>query len=124
MRRILIRWLINAIALYIAVLTVEGITYEGGWGGFIILAAIFGLINTLIGPILKVLSCPLMILTLGLFTLVINAILLKLTSVFGHAFGVHLSVPDFWPAFWGAVAISITSVVLSIILGNPRRKGR
>lgn len=122
MRRILIRWLINAIALYIAVLTVVGITYEGGWTNFAVLAAIFGLVNTLIGPILKMLSCPLMVLTLGLFTLIINAALLKLTSVFGHVFGAHLSVPDFLSALWGAVVISIVSIVLSIAFREHRKK--
>jgi len=76
MRRILVRWLINAIALYVAIYVLGDtrIGYDGGWGGLFTMAAIIGLVNAVIGPFLKFLSCPLIILTLGLFTLIINAV--------------------------------------------------
>ena len=122
MRRLLVRWLINAVALYVAILAVPEITHEGGWGDLILLAAIFGLVNTFIGPVLKLLCCPLLILTLGLFTLVINGVLLRLTSLFGHVFGAHLTVPGVLPAIRGALIISIASIILSIVLGGDRKK--
>ena len=122
MRRLLIRWLASAIAIYVAVLAVPEITHEGGWGSLVILAAILGLVNALLRPVLKVLSCPLMIVTLGLFTLVINAVLLKLTSLLGDVFGARLTVPGIVPAVWGALIISIVGVVLSVILGGQKKK--
>ena len=122
MRRLLIRWLASAIAIYVAILIVPEITHEGGWGGLVILAAILGLVNALLRPVLKVLSCPLMIVTLGLFTLVINAALLKVTSSLGNVFGARLTVPGILPAVWGALIISIVGMVLSIILGGQKKK--
>ncbi len=124
MRHILVRWLINAIALYVAIYVMggSGIIYDGGWGGLFIMAAIIGLVNALIGPLLKLLSCPLVILTLGLFTLVINAILLQLATSFGHLLGVPLYVESFVAAFWAALIISAVSIVLTLLIGEPARK--
>lgn len=126
MRRILVRWLINAIALYVAIQVMggEGIRYDGGWEGLFVMAAIIGLVNALIGPLLKLLSCPLIILTLGLFTLVINAALLQLAASFGHAFGVPLYVESFGAAFWAALIISAASILLTLLIGEPAKKKR
>ena len=126
MRRILVRWLINAIALYVAIYVMggSGIIYDGGWRGLFIMAAIIGLVNALIAPFLKLLSCPLIILTLGLFTLVINAILLQLAASFGHLLGVPLRVESFVAAFWAALIISVVSIVLTLLIGEPARKKR
>jgi len=126
MRRILIRWLINVVGLYVAieVMRGRGVAYDGGWSGLLVMAAIIGLINALIGPLLKLLSCPLIILTLGVFTLVLNAVLLQLAASFGHLVGVSFSVQSFGAAFWAALIISAVSIVLTLLIGEPARKNR
>jgi len=115
MRNFLIRWFINAVALWVAVRLVgieastDLITIAG-------VALIFGLVNALIGPILRFLTCPLIILTLGLFTLVINALMLLLTSWVAGQLGLVFQVTDFWQAFIGALIISVVSFVLSLVI--------
>ena len=117
MRKLLLQWLINAVALFVAVRIVPGIDVDGsGWVVYAVAAIIFGLINTLIRPLLKLLTCPLIILTLGLFTLVINALMLWLTSLIGRAVGYGFYVHGFWPAFWGGVVVSVVSVVLNLVI--------
>jgi len=116
MGRLLIRLIINAVALWVAAQLVPGITAEGGWVVWVIVALIFGVLNALIRPLLKVLTCPLIILTLGLFTLVINAAMLLLLSWLAGVLGVGFHVDGFIPAFWGGLVISIVSFVLSLVL--------
>lgn len=88
MRNLLLRWLINGVALYAASELVAGITVEGGWVVLLVMAILFGLVNAIIRPLLKLLTCPLIVLTLGLFTLVINALMLWLASVLAGWLGV------------------------------------
>ena len=117
MTKFIIRWVINVIALYVAIWLLEGrINYHGAWTGILWLALIIGLLNALVRPLLKFLTCPLIILTLGLFTLVINAAMFWLASVVGQSFGFGLTIsePVWWNAFLGALVVSIVSVVLSI----------
>ena len=116
MTKFIIRWAINAVALYVAVLIVPGIALRGAWTDVIWLALIFGLLNALLRPLLKFLTCPLIILTLGLFSIVINTGMLLLTSKIGQALGFGLSVDGFWQAGLGSLVISLVSVVMSIIL--------
>ena len=116
MTKFIIRWAINAVALYIAVLIVPGITLRGAWTDVLWLALIFGLLNALLRPLLKFLTCPLIILTLGLFTILINTGMLLLTSRIGQALGFGLSVDGFWPAVLGSLVISLISVIMSLIL--------
>jgi putative membrane protein len=123
MTKFFIRWAINAVALYVAVLIVPGIDFFGKWTGVLWLALIIGLLNALVRPLLKFLTCPLIILTLGLFTIVINTLILMLTSSIGQAFNLGLTVDGFWPALLGSLVISIVSVIMSIILHNEL-KGR
>lgn len=115
MKKIAIRWLINAIALYIAAEIVPGIEAAGNISTIVFVAAIFGLVNALIRPILKSLTCPLIILTLGLFTLVINAAMLGLTGWLASQFGVGYHVGGVGAAFWGALVVSVVSLVLSLL---------
>lgn len=117
--RFLIRLLINAAALWIATLLVPGITASRDPVTFLAVALVFGLLNALVGPLLRVLTCPLMILTLGLFTFVINAVILLLTSALAARFGLGFHVAGFWSAFWGALVVSIVSVLLSIFVREP-----
>jgi putative membrane protein len=124
MTKFLLRLLINAVALYSAVYLVDGIRLQNNsWLAILILALIFGLVNALLRPVLKALTCPLILLTLGLFTLVLNTFLFYLTGQIGQAFGVGFTVDGFWPAFWGALIVSVVSVVLSLIL-KDELKGR
>jgi putative membrane protein len=116
-QKLLLRWLINGVALYVAAELVPGIHADGGWQVLAVMAIIFGLVNALISPILKFLTCPLIMLTLGLFTLVINALMLQLASWLGRQLGLGFYVTGFWPAFWGALVISVVSFVLTMLIG-------
>jgi putative membrane protein len=118
MRKLLLRWLINGVALYVAAELVPGIRTDGGWQVLAVMALIFGLVNALIRPILKLLTCPLIVLTLGLFTLVINALMLQLASWLGRQLGLGFYVAGFWPAFWGALVISVVSFALTLLIGD------
>lgn len=118
--KLLIRLIINAIALYAAAQLVNGIQLTDQIGGILFVALIFGVINAILGPILKTLSLPFILVTLGLFTLVINGLLLWLTAALSDS----LSVEGFWAAFWGALVISIVSWFLSAFLKDDDKKGR
>jgi putative membrane protein len=122
MSKFILRWVINAIALYLAVYLVPGVNLEGGWVSILWLALIFGLINAFLRPLLKLLTCPLIILTLGLFTLLINTFLFWLTSQVGQAFGIGFTIDGFWPAFLGGLVVTAVSVIMSLILKDERKK--
>lgn len=115
MTKFVIRWLINAVALFAAVWIVPGIDYLGEWTGILWLALIIGLLNALVRPLLKFLTCPLIILTLGLFTIVINTVMLLLTRTIGQSFGIGLMVDGFWSALLGSLVMSVVSIVMSVI---------
>lgn len=121
MIKFFIRWMINAAALYVAVLVVPGIELRGDWTGILWLALISGLLNALVRPLLKFLTCPLIILTLGLFTIIINTAMLILTSKIGQALGIGLTVDGFWQALLGSLVISIVSIVLSLFIRDESK---
>jgi len=116
--KLLLRWLIIAVSLYVAVLIVPGIRVEGdAWLAFTIMALVLGLVNALIRPILKFLSCGLIIVTLGLFVLVINAATFLIASnIAQNWFTIGFYVDSFWSALFGSVIVSVVSVILSHIL--------
>ena len=124
MNRFIIRWVINAIALYAAVLIVPGIqvrtTLSEQWMAIVLLALVFGLLNALLRPLLLLLTCPLIILTLGLGTLLINTLLFYLTGWVGSQFGWGLSIAGFWSAFFGALVVTVVSILLNLILKDDR----
>jgi putative membrane protein len=131
--RLFIRWFINAAALAVAAYVVpmvipEGIVVAGepAWLSVAIAAIIFGLVNVLIRPLLKLVTCPLIALTLGLFTLIINGLMLWLTSWIGQQFSVGFVIKDFWSALLGAFIVSVVSFVLSLFFreDEPRRQRR
>jgi putative membrane protein len=127
MTKLVIRWLINFLALFAAAWLVKGITVEGGdgWTVFAIMAIILGLVNAILRPLLKLLTCPLIILTLGLFTLVINGFTLWLSSrIAVNWFHVGFYVDGFWAAFWGGLVVSIVSLILSAVLMDGDEKRR
>ena len=111
--RVVIRVFINAVALWVAATLVRGIELTGEFWGVLLVAFLFGLINGLIRPVILLLSLPFLILTLGLLTLVINALMLT------AAVTSHLEVDGFWPALWGSILISIVSIVLSSFIREP-----
>ena len=123
MIKFFIRWAINAVALYAAVLIVPGIELGGDWTSLIWVALIFGLLNALLRPLLTLLTCPLILLTLGLFTIVINTALLLLTSNISQSLGLDFTIDGFWPAVLGSLVISAVSVILSLVL-RDEMKGR
>jgi putative membrane protein len=111
--RLLLRILINAAALWVAASVVDGI-HAGGAGSILAVAVVFGVVNAFVRPLLKLLSCPIIFLTLGLFTLVLNALMLMLTAWVGKQLGIDFTVAGFWPAaFLGALIVSVVSTVLS-----------
>jgi putative membrane protein len=123
MNKFLIRLLINAVALYAAVSFVDGIQATPGtsWFSYLGLGLIFGILNALVRPILKFLTCPLIVLTLGLFTLVINTVLFWLTGTIGQNFGIGFTVDGFWPAFLGGLIVSVISVILTAFVKDDKR---
>ena len=117
---LVIRLLINAAALLAAVWLIPGIHFEGGLGRLIGVAAVFGLVNALVRPVLTVLSCPLIVITLGLFTLVINALLLLLTGYLSQAWNLGFEVDGFLAAFLGGIVIGLVSTVLTLTVGRSK----
>jgi putative membrane protein len=114
MRRLLARWLIAAFALVVAAWLVPGIRVEGNaWVAYGVTAAALGLVTAFVRPVLKLLTCPLILLTLGLFTLVINALMLLLAAKLAEAFGAGFHVGGLWPAFLGGLIVSVVTVLLS-----------
>ena len=114
---ILIRLLINAVALWVATQLVDGISFTGDLPRLLGVAIVFGVLNVLVRPILKLVTCPFYILTLGLFTFVVNAVMLLITSAASEALGLGFHVDGFVPAFIGALVVSIVSFALSLFVG-------
>ncbi len=121
MTKFILRWAINAAAIFLAIRFVPGIHLQSGWVSVIWLALIFGLVNAFVRPGLKLLTCPLIILTLGLFTLIINTFMLWLTGQIGQFFGIGITMDGFWPAFLGGVVVTVVSVVLTLLLKDEMR---
>jgi putative membrane protein len=117
--RLLLRILINAAALWVATEIVPGVRHTGPWTSLILVALVFGVLNAIVRPILKLLTCPLILLTLGLFTFVINAIMLWLTSAVSESLGLGFDVGGFGPAFLGALVVTVVNLILSVILPDP-----
>ena len=117
--KLLIRWIITVIALIAAVLLVPGISVqsEKAWVAFGVMAVVLGFINAFIRPLLAFLSCGCIILTMGLFMLVINALTLWFSSYIAvNWLNVGFYVDGFWAAFLGALVVSIVSFVLSLFV--------
>ncbi len=123
MRSLLLRLIINAAGLYVAAQIVPGLSFRGGdgdWVTVVIVAFIFGLVNALVRPVLAVLTCPLLILTLGLFTLIINALMLALTGWIAQQLHLGFTVDGFAAAFVGALVISVISFLLTMLVHEER----
>ena len=117
----LVRLLVNAAALWVATAIVPGVAYTGGTLPFLGVALVFGVVNATLGPVAKILTFPLIILTLGVFALVINGLMLWLTSSLSEVLGLGFHVRGFWAAFFGALVVSIVSTVLSFAIRDAAR---
>lgn len=119
--KLLLRWIIVAFSLFVAAWLVPGIRVEGNaWLIYTVMAVILGLVNAVVRPLLKFLSCGLIIITLGLFVLVINGLTLWLASSIAiNWFHVGFYVDGFWSAFLGALIVSIVSIILSAFIKEP-----
>jgi len=118
---VVIRILINAAALWVAVELLDGFNFDyagDAWIGFLIVALILGVINTVVKPILSLLSLPAVILTLGLFLLVVNAIVLAITVFVSESLGLALSSDGFGWTFLAALIVSLVSWALESFLGQ------
>ena len=122
--RFILRLLATAAALWVAVLLLEGISYTGGWVGMLIVALVFGLVNAVIRPILKVLTCPLVVLTLGLFVFILNALMLWLAAEISQGFGIGFYVEGFWAALVGALIVGVVSTLLNLLVGAKSERTR
>ncbi len=113
--KLLIRWVITSFALFVAVWLVPGIQVESsGWAVYAVMAVILGLVNAFIRPFLKLLTCPLMILTLGLFTIVVNAFSFWLAAALANQlFMVGFYIRDFWAALLGSLVVSVVSIIMT-----------
>ena len=113
--------LVTAAAMWVAVQIVPGLDFSGELWKLLLVAVIFGLINAFIRPILLIFTLPITIMTLGLFLLVINALLLLLTGAISGQLNLGLTVADFWAALLGSIVISLVGLALSMLIGTTRR---
>jgi putative membrane protein len=113
---LLLAWLVIAAAVVVAAWIVPGVDVEGGFWSVLLVAAVLGLVNVIVGTILRVLTFPLLILTLGLFSIVINMIVLWVTTLLTD----RLEIDGFWAYFFAALVIAIVTAVFSFLL--PERE--
>jgi putative membrane protein len=120
--RFLLRLIITAVALWVATQVVPGIHHDGSPLTLLVVALLFGVVNALIGGVLRLFTLPITILTLGLFALVINALLLWLTGALSQTLGLGFHVEGFVPSFLGALVISVTRAVLNLFLTESKTR--
>jgi putative membrane protein len=123
----LIKVVITAIALWVATVLVSGIavttdTTAKRVGTLLAVAVIVGIINAFLKPIIKVLGCAFYVLTLGLFALVVNALLLELAGWVSDKLDLPFEVSGFWAAFWGAIIIGVVSWLLDLVIPEPKKE--
>jgi putative membrane protein len=113
-RSLLLHWILNAAALWAAAALIPGLEFTGGPGKLLLVAAVFGIVNSTLRPLLTILTCPLIVLTLGFFTLVINAVMLMVTGWLSESWNLGFTVSGFWPAFFGGLVVGLVSMLLSL----------
>jgi putative membrane protein len=118
----LLRLLINAAALWVAIQLVGGIDHQGSVWSLLFVALVFGVLNASVRPLFLLLSLPMVIVTLGLFMFVINALMLLLTGWVSGLLGLGFYVEGFWAAFLGGLIVSVVSLMLSIFTGERKMK--
>jgi putative membrane protein len=121
-RSLLLHWILNAAALWVSAALIPGLDFTGGPGRLLLVAAVFGIVNSTLRPLLTILTCPLIVLTLGLFTLVINGVMVLVTGWLSERWNLGFSVSGFWAAFFGGLVVGLVSMVLSIWLTAKEAK--
>ena len=116
----IIQILVNAGALYAADFLIDGIRFTGEWWKFLLVALAFSLLNTYLRPILRILTLPISVITMGIFLLVINAGMLMLTGAISEQLSLGFTVADFGAAFLGAIVVAIVGWILSMVVGAGR----
>jgi putative membrane protein len=125
MPKFLLRLFVNGFAFYLAVRLLDGNGIDPvglEWWGYLFLALIFGVVNAFLRPILTLLGCPVIILTLGLGVLLINTLLFYMTGWIGTQFGMGFTVDGFWPAFLGALIVSVVSFFMGIFVRDSHKR--
>jgi len=120
----IVQILINAGALYVARYIVPGISFSGEWWKLLLVALAFSLLNTYLRPILRILTLPITLVTMGIFLLVINAAMLLLTSAISEQLTLGFRVADFGAAFLGAIVVAIVGWILSMVIGAGRMSSK
>jgi putative membrane protein len=110
---LVIRWVVLAGAFAVTAWILSGVDVSGGFWGYVWVSALFGIVNAIIGTILRILTFPLTLLTLGLFSVIVNALLLEITDGLSS----HLTIDEFWwTAIWAAIILSLASVILDMLV--------
>lgn len=117
-RSLILTWLITSLAIFAAIYLVPGIHFTGPGWQLGVIAAIFSVVNLLLRPVLLLITCPMIVLTLGLFSVAINALMLIITANVAVYLGIAYSIDSFMTAFIGALVISFTSLVLNMLAGE------
>ena len=118
---LLISWAVLAIAFAVTSWLLDGMDVSGGFWGYLWVSLLFGIVNAIIGTILRIITFPLTVLTLGLFSILVNALLLQITDGLSD----HFTIDEFWwTAIWGAIIMAIVLVLLNMIVSSlqPRRE--
>lgn len=118
---LLISWAVLAVAFAVTSWLLDGMDVTGGFWGYLWVSLLFGIVNAIIGTILRIITFPLTLLTLGLFSIIVNALLLQITDALSD----HFTIDEFWwTAIWGAIIMAIVLVVLNVIVSSllPRRE--
>jgi putative membrane protein len=114
LRALLISWLVMAAAFAITTWILSGMTVTGGFFAYLWISLLFGVVNAIVGTFLRIITLPVIIFTLGLFSIVINAVLLEIVD----AISSHLTIDSFfWTAIWGALILAVVSVCLHLAVG-------
>jgi putative membrane protein len=119
-----LRLVVNAAGLYVATRLVDGVQFEGDWLTLVGVALVFGVVNAIVKPLTKFFTFPLIILTFGLFLLVINGLMLVLTSRISGWFDLGFTVSGFRAAFLGALVVSVINALAGLVIGDSKKRSR
>lgn len=122
MMAFLVRLAVTALAIFATVKLLPGLHFEGTWTQLAGVALVFGVVNALLKPLLSILTCPLILLTLGFFSLVVNALLLMFTAWVSQKMGFDFRVDGFWWALLGGIVIGIISAALSLMVPDGKKE--
>jgi putative membrane protein len=117
LRGLLVRWVVLAVAFAVTAWLIDGVTIHGGVVDYLWLALLFGIVNAVLGTIVRIFTLPLTIVTLGLFSIVVNALMLEITAALSGALEID---SFFWTAILAAITLSVVSVILDVLTRRVR----